>query len=147
MFFLKIHFAGALARPPPFLMPVVTALVTSRVTVTFDVLPIVLAARRRSDGYLNGVGPDSHRSHHRIIGSVDHRHVVGTLIRDIGKGPVRSDGYPNTQGFAYLLNGSDVSANDMLAAVRQQGLEGVVGKRKDSLYQPGKRSGSWVKCR
>ncbi len=41
----------------------------------------------------------------------------------------------------------EASANDMLAAVRQQQLEGVIGKRKDSIYQPGKRTGSWVKCR
>src|SRR5256885_1956551 len=39
----------------------------------------------------------------------------------------------------------ETSGNDMLAAVRQQQLEGVVGKRKDSLYQPGKRTGSWIK--
>ena len=41
----------------------------------------------------------------------------------------------------------EASANDMLAAVRQQQLEGVIGKRKDSLYEPGKRSGAWVKYR
>src|SRR6266849_4118262 len=41
----------------------------------------------------------------------------------------------------------EASANDMLAAVRQKQLEGVIGKRKDSLYEPGKRTGSWVKCR
>jgi DNA ligase D-like protein (predicted ligase) len=41
----------------------------------------------------------------------------------------------------------EVSASDMLAAVRQQQLEGVIGKRKDSLYEAGKRSGAWVKCR
>lgn len=41
----------------------------------------------------------------------------------------------------------EVSANDMLAAVRQQKLEGVIGKRKDSLYEAGKRTGAWVKCR
>jgi len=41
----------------------------------------------------------------------------------------------------------EASASDMLAAVRQQGLEGVIGKRKDSLYESGKRTGSWVKCR
>jgi DNA ligase D-like protein (predicted ligase) len=38
-------------------------------------------------------------------------------------------------------------ANDMIAAVRQQHLEGVIGKRKDSLYEPGKRTGAWVKYR
>ena len=41
----------------------------------------------------------------------------------------------------------EASANDMLAAVRQQQLEGVIGKRKDSLYEPGKRTGSWIKYR
>src|SRR6266436_5303186 len=41
----------------------------------------------------------------------------------------------------------EASANDMLAAVRQQKLEGVIGKRKDSLYQPGKRTGAWIKYR
>jgi ATP-dependent DNA ligase len=41
----------------------------------------------------------------------------------------------------------EVSASDMLAAVRQQQLEGVIGKRKNSLYEAGKRSGAWVKCR
>jgi DNA ligase D-like protein (predicted ligase) len=41
----------------------------------------------------------------------------------------------------------DVSATDMLAAVRQQQLEGVIGKRKDSLYQPGERTGAWIKYR
>jgi bifunctional non-homologous end joining protein LigD len=41
----------------------------------------------------------------------------------------------------------EISAGDMLAAVRQQRLEGVVAKRKDSRYEPGKRTGSWTKYR
>jgi len=41
----------------------------------------------------------------------------------------------------------EVSANDMLAAVRHQRLEGVIGKRRDSAYEAGKRTGSWVKYR
>jgi DNA ligase D-like protein (predicted ligase) len=41
----------------------------------------------------------------------------------------------------------DISADQMLSAVRQQQLEGVIGKRKDSLYEVGKRTGSWVKMR
>jgi DNA ligase D-like protein (predicted ligase) len=40
-----------------------------------------------------------------------------------------------------------ISADDMLAAVRKQGLEGIVAKRKDSPYEPGKRTGSWAKLR
>jgi DNA ligase D-like protein (predicted ligase) len=41
----------------------------------------------------------------------------------------------------------EASATDMLHAVRQQGLEGIIGKRKDSIYEIGKRSGAWIKYR
>jgi ATP-dependent DNA ligase len=41
----------------------------------------------------------------------------------------------------------NIPADKMLAAVREQQLEGVIGKRNDSLYEPGKRSGAWVKMR
>jgi bifunctional non-homologous end joining protein LigD len=36
---------------------------------------------------------------------------------------------------------------DLFEASRRQGLEGVVGKRLDSPYRPGKRSGEWIKAR
>ena len=35
----------------------------------------------------------------------------------------------------------------VLQSAREQGLEGVVAKRKDSLYEAGKRSGAWAKFR
>jgi len=41
----------------------------------------------------------------------------------------------------------EASAADMLRAVRGQGLEGVVAKRKNSRYEVGKRGGSWAKYR
>ncbi len=41
----------------------------------------------------------------------------------------------------------ETPAADMISAVRQQGLEGVVAKRKDSLYEAGQRTGSWAKHR
>lgn len=41
----------------------------------------------------------------------------------------------------------NISAEGMLAAVRQQHLEGVVAKRKSSVYEEGKRTGSWAKMR
>jgi DNA ligase D-like protein (predicted ligase) len=34
-----------------------------------------------------------------------------------------------------------------LEGAREQELEGIVGKRKDSRYEPGKRSGAWIKYR
>jgi len=41
----------------------------------------------------------------------------------------------------------DASSADMIAVVREQGLEGVVAKLRDSPYEPGRRSGAWVKMR
>ena len=41
----------------------------------------------------------------------------------------------------------EAAPEELLSAVREQGLEGIIGKRKDSLYQPGKRSGAWIKYR
>jgi hypothetical protein len=35
----------------------------------------------------------------------------------------------------------------MLNAVREQGVEGVVAKRKNSLYEAGHRTGAWAKYR
>ncbi len=39
------------------------------------------------------------------------------------------------------------SVADLLKAVRTYGFEGVVAKRRNSLYEPGKRSGAWRKVR
>jgi bifunctional non-homologous end joining protein LigD len=39
------------------------------------------------------------------------------------------------------------SAADVVKAVRAAGLEGVIAKRKDSIYQPGERSADWVKLK
>jgi bifunctional non-homologous end joining protein LigD len=36
---------------------------------------------------------------------------------------------------------------DFVEAARQQGLEGVMAKRRDSVYQPGKRSRDWLKVK
>ena len=41
----------------------------------------------------------------------------------------------------------NVSAEKMVSAVRAQGLESIVAKRKDGLYESGKRTGSWSKLR
>jgi DNA ligase D-like protein (predicted ligase) len=41
----------------------------------------------------------------------------------------------------------DGPAREVVEAVSEQGLEGVVAKRRNSLYEPGKRSGAWQKMR
>jgi ATP-dependent DNA ligase len=47
-------------------------------------------------------------------------------------------------GFSTTLK---ASAADVIRAVRAQGLEGVIAKRRGSLYEAGRRSGAWVKLR
>ncbi|HEU4345606.1 MAG TPA: non-homologous end-joining DNA ligase [Candidatus Binatia bacterium] len=37
--------------------------------------------------------------------------------------------------------------HEIVAAAQSLGLEGVIGKKKTSVYQPGERSGAWVKYR
>lgn len=41
----------------------------------------------------------------------------------------------------------DAHAKSLVAQVKRLGLEGVVAKRSQSRYEPGKRSGAWVKYR
>ena len=39
------------------------------------------------------------------------------------------------------------SATELIRAVREQGLEGAIAKRRGSCYESGRRSGAWVKMR
>src|SRR5215475_14560442 len=41
----------------------------------------------------------------------------------------------------------NASLRDLMTASRAQGLEGLVAKRLESAYEPGKRSGAWQKMR
>jgi bifunctional non-homologous end joining protein LigD len=43
------------------------------------------------------------------------------------------------------LRGPDVTGEQVLAIAREQGLEGIVAKRGDRPYEPGRRSAYWVK--
>src|SRR5262249_39950424 len=41
----------------------------------------------------------------------------------------------------------DASLRELIASVKAQGLEGLVGKKRNSRYEPGQRSGAWQKMR
>jgi bifunctional non-homologous end joining protein LigD len=41
----------------------------------------------------------------------------------------------------------DAALPDLIATVKAHGLEGLVAKRRDSHYEPGQRSGAWLKMR
>jgi ATP-dependent DNA ligase len=46
--------------------------------------------------------------------------------------------------YSTVLEGS---LKDLISSVKAQGLEGLVAKRRDSKYEPGLRSGAWMKMR
>lgn len=50
-------------------------------------------------------------------------------------------------GPAWRTPGSYTESGPLLEATREQGLEGIVAKRLDSVYEPGTRSRSWVKVK
>ena len=41
----------------------------------------------------------------------------------------------------------EIPVDDLIDVIRQQKLEGIVAKKADSRYEPGKRSDSWLKCK
>ena len=58
------------------------------------------------------------------------KHVLPTLADPIRYSPILEASLP-----------------DLIHSVREQGLEGLVAKRRDSKYEPGERSGAWPKVR
>jgi bifunctional non-homologous end joining protein LigD len=38
-------------------------------------------------------------------------------------------------------------ASQLLKEVQRRGLEGIIGKRRNSVYEPGRRSGAWIKLK
>jgi bifunctional non-homologous end joining protein LigD len=51
---------------------------------------------------------------------------------------------PNSVRFSDSLEGD---VENLLEQARNLGLEGLIGKRKDSLYEIGQRTGSWIKLK
>ena len=51
----------------------------------------------------------------------------------------------NGSRFISVSDTIDASPADLVSVVKEFGFEGVIAKRKDSLYESGKRSGAWVK--
>jgi bifunctional non-homologous end joining protein LigD len=64
----------------------------------------------------------------------ERREILNTLI-------------PNELGWLSPPNFPGEDLDDVLTASLANGLEGVVAKRLDSRYEPGTRSGSWVKVK
>src|SRR6266480_2858264 len=41
----------------------------------------------------------------------------------------------------------DGEAEQLLGEVKRRGLEGIIGKQRNSVYEPGRRSGAWIKLK
>jgi ATP-dependent DNA ligase len=67
----------------------------------------------------------------------EHRDLTGLPLSERRK-RMREFVKPNSR--IHFSEQFEVSASKVLAAVRAQKLEGVVAKRKDSVYEPGKRT-------
>src|SRR5262249_16691854 len=65
------------------------------------------------------------------------RALLNEIFKDLGKNasPV------------CLSETIDATVADLIRVAKEFGFEGIVAKRKDSLYEPGKRSGAWLKYR
>jgi bifunctional non-homologous end joining protein LigD len=46
-----------------------------------------------------------------------------------------------------LSEAFETAPADLIRAAKEQLLEGIIAKRKDSIYEPGKRTGAWLKYR
>jgi bifunctional non-homologous end joining protein LigD len=51
----------------------------------------------------------------------------------------------NVTGDVQLMEKFESSPEDLIDAAQRLGFEGIIAKRRDSLYEPGKRSGAWLK--
>jgi ATP-dependent DNA ligase len=78
-------------------------------------------------------------------------HLAGKNLRDRPLNErrelLRAEVMPRMPDEIRLSETFDAPAAEIVAAVKKQGLEGVIAKRRDSLYEPDRRSGAWVKMR
>jgi DNA ligase D-like protein (predicted ligase) len=63
------------------------------------------------------------------------REALGEIFKDGNAAPVS------------LSETIDAAPADLTRVAREFGFEGIIAKRKDSHYEPGKRNGAWVKYR
>ena len=63
------------------------------------------------------------------------REVLRRVFEDIKAAPIG------------LSENIEAAPTDLIRVVKEFGFEGIVAKRKNSVYEPGKRTGAWVKYR
>jgi bifunctional non-homologous end joining protein LigD len=97
--------------------------------------------------------PSFQHLHHRSARPAAIRYFAFDLLHLNGKDLQAEPLAVRRTALQKIVAGSDVdfsdelsgSAEDVIRAIAEVGLEGVVAKRRDSRYEPGKRSGAWQK--
>ena len=76
-------------------------------------------------------------------------HLDGDDLKHLPLSERRTRLAPLLEGKAplHLSPELDGDAESVLASVRQGGLEGIIAKRRAARYEPGRRSGAWVKVK
>ena len=113
------------------------------------------------DGEVVFLDPDGRPSFERLQNRAEHRgeahYMVFDLLRLDGRSLLHEPYTARREQLAALLGdgtrriqlstqlGTD--ADEALAISRDLGLEGVVAKRPDSVYQPGRRAHTWIKIK
>ena len=97
--------------------------------------------------------PSFQHLHHRSASPAAIQYFAFDLLHLNGKDLQAEPLTIRREALQSVLNGSSVifsaelpgSPDDVVQAVTDVGLEGIVAKRRDSRYEPGKRSGLWQK--
>jgi DNA ligase D-like protein (predicted ligase) len=92
--------------------------------------------------------PSSHLKHHLVFFAFDLLHLNGEDLMSKSllerRAPLAEVLGDSGLQLSQELEGS---AADVVQSVKALGLEGVVAKRRDSIYVPGERSADWVKLK
>lgn len=97
--------------------------------------------------------PSFQHLHHRSANPAAIRYFAFDLLHLNGRNLQADSLMTRRAALQKIISGTDVvfsaelpgSAEDVVRAVADVGLEGVVAKRRDSRYESGKRSGAWQK--
>jgi bifunctional non-homologous end joining protein LigD len=63
------------------------------------------------------------------------REILSEVFKDAKAAPIA------------LSESLDANADELVRVAKEFGFEGIIAKRKDSVYESGNRTGAWVKCR
>jgi bifunctional non-homologous end joining protein LigD len=65
---------------------------------------------------------------------IERKRLLAALCENVGD-PIRYSGEVSGE------------VDSLLREVRRRGLEGIIGKQRNSIYEPGRRSGAWIKVK